>query len=119
MPGMLIGYARVSTEEQDLTRAAELAGSPGRRTSRAYVDHLAQSGLVPVSHPMSVYDPERPGLPAAVQTSMSRQRHPKRHAEPRHSVNRPAGRAAGLTAPITVPYALHGRAILGVPMASG
>lgn len=88
MPGLLIGYARVSTEEQDLTAQPNGPGPPGRRTSRAYVDHLAQSGLVPVSQPMSAYDPDRPGptRSAGCRSDVNvATPPPQRHAEPRHS----------------------------------
>lgn len=39
MAGLLVGYARVSTEEQDLTVQREALERFGVRPDRTYVDH--------------------------------------------------------------------------------
>ena len=55
MSGLLIGYARVSTEEQDLTAQRDGLGCLGVETSRIYVDH----GLTGTNR-------DRPGLREAL-----------------------------------------------------
>ena len=55
MPGLLIGYARVSTEEQDLTAQRDGLQRLGVEPSRIYVDH----GLTGT-------DRDRPGLREAL-----------------------------------------------------
>jgi len=55
MPGLLIGYARVSTEEQDLTAQRDGLTALGVEPSRIYVDH----GLTGTNR-------ERPGLREAL-----------------------------------------------------
>lgn len=55
MSGLLIGYARVSTEEQDLTAHRDGLAALGAEPSRSYVDH----GLTGTYR-------ERPGLRAAL-----------------------------------------------------
>jgi DNA invertase Pin-like site-specific DNA recombinase len=51
MPGLLIGYARVSTDEQDLTAQRDALGALGVAIDRVYVDQ----GLTATNR-------ERPGL---------------------------------------------------------
>lgn len=55
MPGLLIGYARVSTEEQDLTAQRDGLQRLGVEPSRTYVDH----GLTGTNR-------DRPGLREAL-----------------------------------------------------
>ena len=55
MSGLLIGYARVSTEEQDLTAQRDGLGRLGVEPSRIYVDH----GLTGTNR-------DRPGLREAL-----------------------------------------------------
>jgi len=55
MPGLLIGYARVSTDEQDLTAQRDALTTLGVTTDRVYVDH----GLTGTNR-------ERPGLRQAM-----------------------------------------------------
>jgi len=55
MPALLIGYARVSTDEQDLTAQRDALEALGVGTSRIYVDH----GLTGTNR-------ERPGLREAM-----------------------------------------------------
>jgi DNA invertase Pin-like site-specific DNA recombinase len=55
MAGLLIGYARVSTEEQDLTAQPDGLGRLGVEPPRIYVDH----GLTGTNR-------ERPGLREAL-----------------------------------------------------
>lgn len=55
MAGMLVGYARVSTEEQDLTVQREALERLGVRPDRIYVDH----GLTGTNR-------DRPGLREAM-----------------------------------------------------
>jgi DNA invertase Pin-like site-specific DNA recombinase len=55
MPGLLIGYARVSTDEQDLTAQRDALGALGVGIDRVYVDH----GLTGTNR-------ERPGLRQAM-----------------------------------------------------
>ncbi|MGA2924424.1 MAG: recombinase family protein [Solirubrobacteraceae bacterium] len=55
MPGLLIGYARVSTDEQDLTAQRDALGALGVDAGRVYVDH----GLTGTNR-------ERPGLRQAM-----------------------------------------------------
>jgi DNA invertase Pin-like site-specific DNA recombinase len=55
MVALLIGYARVSTDEQDLTAQRDALESLGVSPARIYVDH----GLTGTSR-------DRPGLPEAL-----------------------------------------------------
>lgn len=55
MPGLLIGYARVSTDEQDLTAQRHALAALGVASDRVYVDH----GLTGTNR-------ERPGLRQAM-----------------------------------------------------
>ncbi len=55
MPGLLIGYARVSTDEQDLTAQHDALETLGVGIDRVYVDH----GLTATNR-------ERPGLRQAM-----------------------------------------------------
>jgi len=67
MAALLIGYARVSTDEQDLTAQRDALEALGVGPSRIYVDH----GLTGTNR-------ERPGL-REVTTSVSGRRHARRH----------------------------------------
>ncbi|MEA2137325.1 MAG: hypothetical protein QOG56_475 [Solirubrobacteraceae bacterium] len=42
MPGMLIGYARVLTDEQDLTAKGDALGTLGVAIDRVNVDHAIE-----------------------------------------------------------------------------
>ena len=66
MAGLLVGYARVSTEEQDLTAQRDGLARLGVDPSRTYVDH----GLTGTT-------PDRPGLRDP--GGLPRRRHPRRH----------------------------------------
>ena len=55
MSALLIGYARVSTDQQDLTSSATVSPALGVATNRVYVDH----GLTGTNR-------ERPGLREAL-----------------------------------------------------
>jgi DNA invertase Pin-like site-specific DNA recombinase len=67
MSGLLIGYARVSTTEQDLTAQRDGLTRLGVEPSRVYVDH----GLTGTNR-------ARPGLREALAACRGR-RHPRRH----------------------------------------